>query len=774
VVLVNSSATQFDSLDFTGFGLSSDATNVKGALSVQSLNDGTPLSGTPAPAIPAVAGGADIWYLTWNYGNTPGVKGYFVSAQFPGAPGDPGYTNDASTSNLPVDFSWGTIITSATGGDQFQAGGAATGSFDTANSRITISAPLSSVGSPPSGSVLSNPIAEGDALVGTPVTGGLLETADSLNSTYSDYHVGQSGTNCPVPAAVAAAGGRLPTTGSTNNLAYFGGPVVHSVHNYLIWWLPQAGTTTYSDGSACTVPGTTSYSYEQPTSGVAPVGALPGGPDGDVDYKAIISQYFNDVGGTGYYNLLTQYADEESSPTVNSATLAGQWTDSCGYTSTQDPTAGPLPGGTQAAPMYMQDIENEVQKAIQVNHWPEGMDNEYFVFTGYGASDCFSPVAQSLTGSACNTSGPVPVYCAYHGDFQMSDGNYVLFANMADGASASNPSTINLCYQKPIGITDPSHTVNGKQVTDPIADAEVSITSHEEFETVNDPQIGTAQNYGPPLGWYDETNGEIGDKCAYKYGNYASDGSNLDLHGDHYIVQTEYSNWDNGCALTAYQSNGGFGGGALATPIQQGWNLISVPVSGITNTQQLVASMTAAGQLPAGSITEVQTYHNGAYQTYFPSKKGSKALPLAQTDGVLVQSSASGTWKPTGTPYTSSPAINLVPGWNLVAATYPNPGLMTDSIFNQIEAQNGACSAGALSNAGCSATITQIKTIGAGGQSIVWTPTANTATGQATWPQTYGNQVPFTSGMWIYASKALTWTPQGSPCQSVDGSGVCH
>jgi hypothetical protein len=184
--------------------------------------------------------------------------------------------------------------------------------------------------------------------------------------------------------------------------------------------------------------------------------------------------------------------------------------------------------------------------------------------------------------------------------------------------------------------------------------------------------------------------------------------------------------------------------------------------------------MTAAGQLPAGSITEVQTYHNGAYQTYFPSKKGSKALPLAQTDGVLVQSSASGTWKPTGTPYTSSPAINLVPGWNLVAATYPNPGLMTDSIFNQIEAQNGACSAGALSNAGCSATITQIKTIGAGGQSIVWTPTANTATGQATWPQTYGNQVPFTSGMWIYASKALTWTPQGSPCQSVDGSGVCH
>jgi hypothetical protein len=182
--------------------------------------------------------------------------------------------------------------------------------------------------------------------------------------------------------------------------------------------------------------------------------------------------------------------------------------------------------------------------------------------------------------------------------------------------------------------------------------------------------------------------------------------------------------------------------------------------------------MTAAGQLPAGSIAEVQTYHTGKYQTYIPGK--GKALPLARTDGVLVESTAAGTWTPTGALYTSAPTIQLNAGWNLIAATYPNPGLMTDSIYNQIAAETGSCSAAILTNAACSPTITQIKTIGAGGQSLVWTPSQADASGNATWPQTMGNQVPFTSGMWVYAAKALTWTVQGSQCQTVDALGACH
>ncbi|HZU11797.1 MAG TPA: hypothetical protein VFB58_03080 [Chloroflexota bacterium] len=773
-VLVNTADTQFDSLDLSAFGLSSDTSNVTGVISAQSLSDGTPVNGTPAPATPQVAGGGDIWYVVWNYGNTPGIKGYFLEAQYPGTPADTGYTDNASTSNLPVDFTYGTIVTSATGGDQFTTGGAATGNFDTTNNRISITAPLSAVGSPAAGATLSSPYADGDALVGTPASGGLLETADTLTSSSNDYQVGNGGTACPSPRTGQVTPG-LPSTGSTNNLAYYGGPVVHSIHNYLIWWLPKAGTTTYSNGSACTEPATASYSFEQPASGTATVGALPGGPDGDIDYQTIIQQYFKDLNGTQFYNLLSQYADEETGATQNSESLAGTWTDNCGYTSTPSTTTGPVPGGTDVAPIYQTDIQAEVQRAIAVNHWPEGLGNEYFVYTGYGATDCFAPPGQASAVPTCDVAFPPAVavggYCAYHGDFMQPDGNYVLYADMADGAFAANPSSINMCYTSPIGVSDPTHTVNGNQVTDPIADAEVSITSHEEFETVSDSEVGTAQQLAPPLAWYDAVNGEIGDKCAYNYGNYAADGSNIVLHGDHYIVQQEYSNWNNGCALTSYQGNGGYGGDSAAVTIQKGTTLIGVPVSGITNTEQLVSAMESPGNLPSGAITRIQLYKNGAYQTYYPGH--GKGLPLSRTDGILVFSNTSGTWHPSGTLYTSAPTIQLQQGWNLVSATYPNPGLMTDAIYNQIAAENNACSAGILTNTPCSQTITEIKAIGPNGLTIDWKPAPADSSGNATWPQTYGNQIPFTSGMWIYAAKPLTWTVQGAQCQTVDSSGNC-
>lgn len=770
-VLVNNSSAQFDSLDLSAVGLSSDTTDVTGQLAVQSLNDGSP-AGTPA--VPAVAGGGDIWYVVWNYGSNPGIKGYFLTAEYPGDPSDIGYTDNAATSNLPVDLAWGTIVTSATGGEQFKKAGPATGSFDTSNNRIMLTAPLKDVGGAQAGQTLSSPNALGDALVGTSASGGLLETADTLNSQSTDYHVGQSGTNCPTPKQATPAPG-LPTTPSKANLGYYGGPVVHAIKNHVIFWLPQAGTTTYSDGTTCTEPGTTTYSYEQPASGTAVVGALPGGPDGDADYEGIIQQYFKDLSGSSFYNLLSQYADEEGGQTRNSESYAGSWTDNCGYTSTPSLTTGPVPGGTQAAPIYQLDIQNEVQKAIQVNHWPSGLGNEYFVYTGYGVADCFAPPGQGSLVPTCNTSGPVPAYCAYHGDFMNGSGNQVLYADMSDGATAANPTTLNLCYTNPIGVTDPTHTVtvNGKQktVTDPIADAEVNITSHEEFETVNDSEIGTAQQYAPPLGWYDPANGEIGDKCAYNYGNYASDGSNIVLHGDHYIVQQEYSNWNNGCALTSYQSNGGYGGALRSVTIQKGWNVIGVPVSGITDTQMLVNSMTGAAQLPAHSITKVQVYRNGALQTYTP---GGTPLSLTRTDGVIVYSTAAGTWTPSGTPYTSGATIQLNQGWNLVSTTWPNPGLTTDVIYNQIASEAKACTAAILTNAACSPTITEIKTIGAGGKTIDWRPAAADANGDATWPQTFGDQIPFTSGMWIYAVKPLTWTVQGSECQGVNSMGLCH
>jgi hypothetical protein len=780
--LINDSATQNDALDLTSFGLASNGTTITARITAENLADGP--GGTPT-----ISGGGDVWILDWTYNSTD----YFLYARYPASPADVGYMMSAATSNLPVSIAYGEVGPGVDGSASHNLTAAAGGSFNTATKTITITAPLSGLGHPPTGTGLAGLATTTYALAGVPVKpvgnvpSGLLETADTLNSQSLEYHVGQAPPNCPAPASSAASSGTFPTTASKSNLSYYGGPVVHSIKNYLIWWLPQAGTTTYSNGSSCAIPGTVTYSYEQPTSKQVVVGALPGGAAGDAGFMQIIEQYFRDVGGTGFYNLLTQYADEESGATQNSSSLGGTWTDHCGYTSTPSVTTGPVPGGTAAAPIYQIDIQNEVQQAIQLNHWPTGLGNEYFVYTGYGAVDCFAPPSQ-MGGAipACNVADPVTLplalagaaqaYCAYHGDFMDPSGNYVLYANMADGAFAANPSSVNLCYTTPIGITDPTHTVtdNGQSisVTDPIADAQVSITSHEQFETVNDAEIGTAQQLAPPLGWYDLAAGEIGDKCAYLYGNYASDGSNITLHGHHYIVQQEYSNWNNGCALTSYAGNAAYGGARDAVSIQRGQTIISVPVSGITTAQALVASMTAAGQLPAGSITSVEVVHNGTPLTYIPGKTASFALN--RTDGIIVTSTTAGTWHPAGALYTSAPTIALHAGWNLVAATYPNPGLTTDSIYNQVAQENGACTAAILTNAACSPTITEIKTIGAGGTTVDWRPAATSTSGTATWPQTQGNQIPFTSGMWVYAAKPLTWTVLGAECQSVDASGVCH
>ena len=67
-----------------------------------------------------------------------------------------------------------------------------------------------------------------------------------------------------------------------------------------------------------------------------------------------------------------------------------------------------------------------------------------------------------------------------------------------------------------------------------------------------------------------------------------------------------------------------------------------------------------------------------------------------------------------------------------MAATYPNPGLSTDTIYNQIAEEAHACTAAILTNQACSPTITDINTLGAGDTTIEWKPAAADSSGQAT------------------------------------------
>ncbi len=679
------------------------------------------------------------------------------------------------------------------------------GSMDLKSNTMTITAPISdfssttSAGGPPAfgvGDALKSADAETWASVGAPGAGGLIQPVDTLKTMSNDYVVGDAYPSCPAALTGGGSGGgsnsssndggqtAQPTAGSSSNLSYYGGPIVHTIHNYLIYWLPQAGTTSSPDGSTCPEPAAATFNYEPST----PTNTF--GSGSDYNYEQILQNYFRDLQGSSFYNLLTQYSDRSSGAVNNVEALGGEWSDPCGYTSTATPAAPSVPGGTAANPIYDYDIQQEVLRAIKINHWPEGMGNEYYVYLGFGVATCFNPSASSPTSAACDISGAPPAFCAYHGDFtDPNNGNAVLYANMTDAAL----QTAFACYESPIGSgTSPVHNVQvqgGKAsqttpVHDFVADAEVAITSHEEFETVTDAMVGTAATTAPPLGWYDTTDGEIGDKCAYNYGNFGPDGANITLqNGDRYIVQQEYSNWANGCSLgDTHVAASPFGGASDAVTINPGWNLIGVPSSGISTVSQLASDMQRKGQLPSGSVQAVVTFRNGVWTASVPGYTADQSL--YRTDGIFLLSNVSSPalYTPTGSPYKTPAPVSFTSGWNLKAPTWANPGLTTDSMFNQIEAENHACQADAYTNGACNPTVSAIDTYGptfdSSGKStgpgfINWSPAAPDSAGNATWPESMGNQIPFTNGMWVNSSHPLTWTPQGTECQQIT-NGMCQ
>jgi hypothetical protein len=68
-----------------------------------------------------------------------------------------------------------------------------------------------------------------------------------------------------------------------------------------------------------------------------------------------------------------------------------------------------------------------------------------------------------------------------------------------------------------------------------------SVASHEYAETVTDPAVGLATVYGPPLGWYNASKGEIGDICnGQQTTAVLGDGKS-------YTVQKLWSNSANSC-----------------------------------------------------------------------------------------------------------------------------------------------------------------------------------------------------------------------------------
>ena len=166
--------------------------------------------------------------------------------------------------------------------------------------------------------------------------------------------------------------------GSANNMNYYGGKVMLSSTNYLIFWIPPNYTVSST-------------------------------------YQSLLERYFKDVGGSAFYGIMTQYYQEDTARQY--ITNASSWGGS-----TTDETAYPEGRGTATNPLTDADIQAEVAKVAQAKGWTRDLTHMFFVFTAKGVESC-------IDATTCTPGTAHPAFCAYHGYFNLSGTNYI-YANM--------------------------------------------------------------------------------------------------------------------------------------------------------------------------------------------------------------------------------------------------------------------------------------------------------------------------------------------------------
>lgn len=248
-----------------------------------------------------------------------------------------------------------------------------------------------------------------------------------------------------------------PNVMGSGDLSYGGGPVQHTPVSYVIFW--GAGWQGSDSGTA-----------------------------------SVVNTYFNDVGGTSFENILTQYYDN-SGNVINTHSVGGVW-----YDASTPPSDSSCGGAT----IEDSSIQSEVANAIAANGWPtDGSNAVYFVYT---------PNSYYVNDGSNNCSEQV--FCAYH-NWSSSVG--VAYAAMP------YPFQLNGC-----GVPNsPNGNVYGDSLD--------NVTSHEQFEAITDPQ--------PASGWTDLSGYEIGDKCAWDF----SAGYTSLNNGGTFELQTEYSDATSSC-----------------------------------------------------------------------------------------------------------------------------------------------------------------------------------------------------------------------------------
>ena len=273
-------------------------------------------------------------------------------------------------------------------------------------------------------------------------------------------------------------------------------------------------------------------------------------------------------------------------------------------------------------------IQSELTAQIAAGHLPAPTHDAAGNGTTYYA--IFFPPGKTITqggSSSCVAGG----FCAYHGTVAASGSlgeyYYGVHPDMQSGSGCATGCG--------------NSTVFGNYT---------SVASHELTEMITDAEVGIAGNgNGPPLAWYDNTNGEIGDICNAQQGTYTG------CDGQSYTIQLEFSNAQNNCIAYAAPScgtqtpdftisagsatiaDGASGTDSVTTTASGGSGTVSLALSNVPTgvTATLAASSVTAGSGTTVNISVGSTVAAASYSITVTGTEGTKThsatIPLTVT-----------------------------------------------------------------------------------------------------------------------------------------------
>lgn len=225
----------------------------------------------------------------------------------------------------------------------------------------------------------------------------------------------------------------------------------------------------------------------------------PGGPQ-------IMTDFANNLGGSGYWNILTSYVEPNGASIKNALTLAGTTTDNYSQGKTLSDTT----------------LQTVVKTAISNGSLPLDANGIYHVLTSQDVTE---------SGGFCTS------YCGFHSHMSYN-GQDVKYTFVGNPVYCVSQGGVADCQGE---STNVSHSPNN----DPGVDAMISIIAHESEEATSDPDLNA---------WYFRSGNENGDQCAYKYGSTFAVGNgsvaNVTLGGRNFLIQEDWIAPAVGCALS--------------------------------------------------------------------------------------------------------------------------------------------------------------------------------------------------------------------------------